>query len=979
MKSLFLITLAAALLIGCAPLGFSLCDNSKCGDLAGTWIDSSDPKVRLDINPEFTEDRGYLCAFTFKGKIKTIKYERDLSGRCYADESSGIPKRADGSELGGDDFTITKIDLSKGTLIYRAKASEDYLELYRVRQTTPPSVELYADIPNKVDNPLAVKIALTEDGRPVPNAKLKVHLFNLPDNDKKLADYFLASSCINPGDSANLNGKTIYTVCQYQVGLNPQCPLKELKNPLEIVTDAYGRASMEAFLPLGQTDAILPSRNSPISIPVIVEYSETDPSGNDKKIAETRIDDIELEGIAKVDFIEYKEPAKPGPNGGSIQTSGLLKDWNDDPGVLVGNAKVFRSDRVVLQPADGSAKRTLKSGDILSPGDQITINTGGLLPEFEEGAFRRKSGEIALTLHFFDGFVGKVIVPGTDLSTHTVEIGKSAEESGWSIPIVSILTKAGAKYVVKNLFSASGHIFTAQKVFGVLNYVAGDRPIYIQVKSSIVTDFDDQGRMLVTTREGEATILTDPTAKEGLAVPAGKTAVVPKNQTPFLVDTDPDTAREADELLTGVPDPLSSSPVFAEPGTASGGTPLGTNGTATGSDATGIPNAGNATAGNATSGTSASGGPITPGVSGPGVSTGGISSPSGNNQIGDTAQVSVGQSISQTISPAGSSNFYGFKADSSGIFKMKLENVPKDMKPYLSMYDKNMASISDKSASNPGDTLSLEKDVQGPGWFYIEVKDAQGKAYSQPYTLKVDFEPAPDQYEPNPNFFRAAEVRSGDAINAYICPSGDEDIYRINADASGILKLNMDSVPEDMKAGLQLYDKGFGNEIAYSQASNPGDKVKLEKDVHGPGWFFIKVRDDDGRAYSQPYTLNVDFEPAPDQYEPNPNFFRATQIATGQSITAYICPSGDEDFYKFYMGPSGIVKLNLDNVPENMKAGLQLYDKSFGNEIAYSQASNPGDKVKLEKDVQGPGWFYIKVRDSDGKAHSQPYTLTASF
>ncbi len=404
----------------------------------------------------------------------------------------------------------------------------------------------------------------------------------------------------------------------------------------------------------------------------------------------------------------------------------------------------------------------------------------------------------------------------------------------------------------------------------------------------------------------------------------------------------------------------------------------GTNGTTPGPVATGAPGAGNATAGNATSGT-ASGGQITPGVSGPGASPGGVASPSGNNQIGDSAEVSAGQSISQTISPAGSSNFYSFRADSSGIVKLKLESVPKDMRPYLALFDKNMASISEKSASNPGDTLTMEKDVQGSGLLYIEVKDAQGKAYNEPYNLLVAFEPAPDQYEPNPNFYRAADVKSGEDINAYICPSGDEDFYKIFVDTSGIFKLKLENVPEDMRAGLQMYDKGFGNEIAYGQASNPGDKLSLEKDVQGPGWFYIKVRDADGRAYSEPYTLKIAFEPAPDQYEPNPNFFRASEITQGQSITAYICPSGDEDFYKFYMGSSGIVKLNLDSVPEDMKAGLQMYDKSFGNEIAYGQASNPGDKLSLEKDVQGPGWFYIKVRDADGKAHSQPYTITASF
>lgn len=78
------------------------------------------------------------------------------------------------------------------------------------------------------------------------------------------------------------------------------------------------------------------------------------------------------------------------------------------------------------------------------------------------------------------------------------------------------------------------------------------------------------------------------------------------------------------------------------------------------------------------------------------------------------------------------------------------------------------------------------------------------------------------------------------------------------------------------------------------------------------------------------------------------------------------------------MGAPGIVKLKLDSIPNDMKSYLALRDATF-TEIAYASASNPGDKVSLEKDVQGPGWFYVHVKDSDGKAHSEPYTLTFSM
>jgi len=70
-----------------------------------------------------------------------------------------------------------------------------------------------------------------------------------------------------------------------------------------------------------------------------------------------------------------------------------------------------------------------------------------------------------------------------------------------------------------------------------------------------------------------------------------------------------------------------------------------------------------------------------------------------------------------------------------------------------------------------------------------------------------------------------------------------------------------------------------------------------------------------------------------------------------------------------------ILNIRLENVPADMKSEISIRDKS-SSQIAYVSASNPGDKVRLEKDVQGPGWFYIMVRDLNGKAYSEPYTIT---
>ena len=982
MRLSWLICIVAICISICIPMVTSQCPNCN----SGTWDTSRSPSPQfndpediyvtisvaetLNLQQEGsrikgTSDRGFSLdgnlSGPYEGQMPAAGLQETVQKHCKWVGNLSVPSGEGKRNYGKFTFGITA-DCNYFQGNFEVNGSQGWWKGQRSgsTETAPASYELAISAPDKVHHPLSMDIALTEDGKPIKNAKVQVHAYDIGDNSKALADYALAPSCTNC-DWSSLGNKKVAILCKPQPLLDLPCDV-----PFNLTTDNSGIAKLELFLGLGEKDAKIPKRDAPLTIPLLVEYWKTDQNGKDLKAAEKKVE-VKLDSIASVGFIEYKSPQKQDPNSEPVQSSGLLSGWNDDIGTQVGDIKIFKSDRVTLQPADGSAKRTLNSNDYVSPGDEITINTGGMLPEFEEGRlFRGKAGEIAVTLNFFDGFVGKVIVPGTNLGTHTVEIGDSPQGSGWSINFVNLATAAGAKYVVKNLFPATAPIANAHSVFGVLNFLSTNKPVYVQAKSSIVTDFDEAGRMLVTTREGEAVVSTGPNSDEILAVPAGKTAVVPKNESPFLIDTDSETARQADELLAGLEDPLASSTVF-QPSPSSGGATAGGADFGPGNTATG-----NATAGPAAS-SGAPGSISGPSVSAPGAS-GGVVAPTDNNQIGDSADTGLEQSITQSINPAGSSNFYRFHVASPGLLKLRLENAPAEMKPEMSLYDKNFAYVVSKSAANLGDSLTLEKDLSGPAWYYIEVKDGNGKAHSEPYSLKITFEAASDVQEPNPNFLRAVEVQAGEGIEGYICPVNDEDFYKIYADTSGILKLKLDTVPADMKSELTLYDKGFGY-MTSSAAANPGDSMSLEKDLQGPGWFFIKVRDADGKAHSEPYSLAVSLKSAPDQSEPNPNFFRATETATGQGVSAYICPVNDEDFYKFYVNGQQIVSFRLDSVPAEMKGELTLYDKGFGY-VTSSTAANPGDKVKLEKDVKGPGWFFVKVRDANGKAYSEPYSMT---
>lgn len=441
--------------------------------------------------------------------------------------------------------------------------------------TTTPNLEV--TFPDQVYHPLAINILVTEDGKPVPNAKLKVHAFNLPDNDRKLAEYFLASSCTNCAEGhTTVGGKKISLLCPAYPLLDLPCPLKEKKLPLEVITDANGEARLEFFLPLGAEEpaVIYPKRNAPLTIPIRVEYWKANSDGMESKLAD-KSTEMKLSNIAVVEDITYRSPQNYNRQGERMMRSGgPLSDWTGDEGVQEDGARIAGPDRVKLMSTTGGTPAiTLKKGDGLSIDDQIIINAGGMvsrvynpdpLMTYPIGA----PGEISVQVRFFDGTVGKVIVNSL-VGKHTVKIGESPGASGWLSTGAKVLTfvgKYGTKKGIKKVLPVVGPVLKGKSVVDKIKSLAGYKPVYVILNSAAVIDSDDQGRILVTTREGEATVYTETTGESGFAVPTGKTAVIDETLMPILVDTDLETARDADELLAGLIDPIAASPVFAGPG-----------------------------------------------------------------------------------------------------------------------------------------------------------------------------------------------------------------------------------------------------------------------------------------------------------------------------------------------------------------------------------------------------------------------------
>ncbi len=237
-----------------------------------------------------------------------------------------------------------------------------------------------------------------------------------------------------------------------------------------------------------------------------------------------------------------------------------------------------------------------------------------------------------------------------------------------------------------------------------------------------------------------------------------------------------------------------------------------------------------------------------------------------------------------------------------------------------------------------------------------------------------------DSNEPNNEIGDATEISVGQALASSIFPAQDGDFYKIHLDSSGVLAARISGVPAEMKGRIDLYGKNM-NWIARKDAENPGEDAVLTVDIGKAGWYYLGIGDLNGGSYDSDYSLAVSFEPVIDE-EPNGEIGDATEIKTEESVSAYIFPAQDGDFYKISLNSSGVMQASLTDVPQSiagsMKGRIDLYGKNM-NWIARADAENPGDDAVLTVDIGSPGWYYLGVGDLNGGSYNMTYSLGVGF
>ncbi|UEC43194.1 MAG: hypothetical protein METHAR1v1_1190014, partial [Methanothrix sp.] len=125
-----------------------------------------------------------------------------------------------------------------------------------------------------------------------------------------------------------------------------------------------------------------------------------------------------------------------------------------------------------------------------------------------------------------------------------------------------------------------------------------------------------------------------------------------------------------------------------------------------------------------------------------------------------------------------------------------------------------------------------------------------------------------DPNEPNDELGDATWISPGGSFAGTINPAGDVDFYGFEIASPGILEVKLNSVPDEMKARLDLYGKNF-NFITRRDASNPGDLVALTLDLASPARYYIGILDLARKSHDTGYSFDLGFDPVVDVNEPN--------------------------------------------------------------------------------------------------------------
>ena len=354
-----------------------------------------------------------------------------------------------------------------------------------------------------------------------------------------------------------------------------------------------------------------------------------------------------------------------------------------------------------------------------------------------------------------------------------------------------------------------------------------------------------------------------------------------------------------------------------------------------------------------------------------------------NNSFGDADVLLLNGATQGSISPAQDADWFEFVVDHHGELRLTVSDVAPELAVNLRVWNGDKGAITGWFAPfNVGGDTSAVVDLPAPGRYLLELAGGDSSQQSSdPYSLRADFTPSPDLFEPNNSSGAAAALTLGDPVTGALLPGGDADWYAFDIDQHGELRFTIGDVPEGLALNARVWNSNRDTITGWFSPLAKGGNTDALVDLAAPGRYYLEIAGSESSQRSvEPYTLSTTFTPSVDAFEANNSFGFATPLVLGESVDITLLPGGDADWFTFDVDHHGELQFSASGVPEELAVNMRVWNADRNTMTGWFSPLAKGGNTEAFVDLPGPGRYVLEVTGSDNSQRTiAPFVLSTRF
>lgn len=316
----------------------------------------------------------------------------------------------------------------------------------------------------------------------------------------------------------------------------------------------------------------------------------------------------------------------------------------------------------------------------------------------------------------------------------------------------------------------------------------------------------------------------------------------------------------------------------------------------------------------------------------------------------------------------GESDFFKLNASTTDALRAEITNADELSNLRLRIYDSDREQL----VSDGNDFQGINGIIKLPadGTYYIEVA-GQSSDTNSGYTLDVDvITPTEnDQFAPNDDFESAAQLTDGFSEARIV--GGESDFYRITANTTDALSVDISNADNLADLRLRLYNADREQLVS---DGNDFQGINFNLKLPANGTYYVEVAGQ-GRQTTSNYTLNTDIiTPAEnDQFAPNDDFDSAAPLSEGISEARIV--GGESDFYRLEANTTDALSVDISSADNLGDLRLRLYNAEREQLVT---DGNDFQGINFNLKLPENGTYYVEVAGQSQQTTSA-YTLNTDI